>query len=122
MPDIAAGFVFYVIGAVIAAGAIGGVREEMDGIGDIAIILFWPIALGVLAIKKVCVGFYTLGRKLRGKATKPACWPKWITSQVPPSSTVCHYPPKNPDTRFCNLQAGVQCFYALPYCVALPQD
>lgn len=55
-------FILYIIGAVITAGAIGGVRDEMEGIGDMACILFWPIALLVYVVFHVLLFLYNIGK------------------------------------------------------------
>lgn len=55
----------YLVGAIVAAGVVGGVRDEMDGIGDIAKILFWPVALVLWGTVKVCKAIYGIGRYLR---------------------------------------------------------
>lgn len=55
----------YLLGAAVAAGVTGGVRDEMEGIGDLAIILFWPLALVIWGIKKLFKGCYALGRWLK---------------------------------------------------------
>lgn len=38
-------FVLYVLVAIATAGAIGGIRDEMEGIGDLFYVIFWPIAI-----------------------------------------------------------------------------
>lgn len=52
----------YLIGAVATAGVIGGVRDEMDGIADLAAIVFWPVALALLVVWKACKAIYNIGR------------------------------------------------------------
>ncbi len=56
------GLLIYLAGAVLTAGFIGGVRDEMDGIGDMAVILLWPLALVYLPLKWFLKGCYALGR------------------------------------------------------------
>ena len=46
--------IIYIGGIVYTLGAIGGIRDEMDGIGDIFHVLFWPI---VLLINIICLPF-----------------------------------------------------------------
>lgn len=65
-----AGLVFYIVGLGVTAGVIGGVRDEMDGIADIAIILFWPLAAIVVAFAKAWCIFYALGRWVGRKPVK----------------------------------------------------
>lgn len=62
------GLLIYLVGAVLTAGLIGGVRDEMEGIGDMAVILFWPLALVFLPLKWLLKGCYALGRWLGRKS------------------------------------------------------
>lgn len=55
----------YILGACVAAGARGGVRDEMDGIGDIAAILLWPLMLAWKVLSKLAAACYWLGQKFR---------------------------------------------------------
>lgn len=60
----------YVLGAIVTAGITGGVRDEMDGIADLAKIGFWPVAL-VLLLAWVFVRFlYNVGQWVRRQTTK----------------------------------------------------
>lgn len=52
----------YIVCMVIASGIRGGVRDEMDGIADLFVIVFWPIALGWWAIGLVFKFLYRVGR------------------------------------------------------------
>lgn len=52
----------YLFCSVITAGVIGGVRDEMEGIGDMFVIAFWPAALIFLILNKIFNLFYKLGR------------------------------------------------------------
>lgn len=38
-------FLLWVVGACIAYGIVGGIRDEMDGIGDSFCVFCWPLAL-----------------------------------------------------------------------------
>ena len=64
-------FLCYVVGMIVTNGYIGGVRDEMDGILDMAIILFWPVSLVVFVLIRVFKLFDSLGKMLkRMSATK----------------------------------------------------
>lgn len=56
----------YVFGALVAAGFTGGIRDEMDGITDWAIIIFWPVALAGWIVYLLMKIPFALGRLLRG--------------------------------------------------------
>lgn len=62
---IVAAVVLYILGALVTAGVIGGVRDEMDGIGDMAIIVFWPVALAWGLLSRVSQACFALGRWTR---------------------------------------------------------
>lgn len=54
--------VLYFVGAAVAVGVIGGVRDEMDGIADLATIILWPVALALLVFAKAAKALYRIGR------------------------------------------------------------
>lgn len=54
----------YIVGAIVAAGVTGGVRDEMDGIADIATIVFWPVVLMLWGAAKAFKVIYLIGRCL----------------------------------------------------------
>lgn len=56
----------YVVCAGFTVGAIGGVRDEMDGIGDLLKIIFWPIFWCWLIIVKTWKIVYKLGQQFVG--------------------------------------------------------
>lgn len=49
-------FIVYLIGCIIAKGAVGPVRDEMEGVGDMLLIVFWPIWLAI-KILSIVVNF-----------------------------------------------------------------
>jgi hypothetical protein len=58
--------VSYVVGCAITSGVIGGVRDEMDGIGDMFCIVFWPLVLVVMVpvkLLKLCYNPGTIFKK-----------------------------------------------------------
>ena len=59
----------YIIGALIAAGVRGGIRDEMDGIGDRLFILFWPIVLVCWVIYRIAAVFVQLGIMIKRRST-----------------------------------------------------
>lgn len=54
--------VLYFVGAAVAVGVIGGVRDEMDGIADLAAIILWPAALALWIFAKAAKALYRIGR------------------------------------------------------------
>lgn len=52
----------YVAVMIMVGGFIGGIRDEMDGIGDMAIVLFWPIWLSCKIIALVFRILFSVGR------------------------------------------------------------
>ncbi len=62
-----AAIVAYVLGALITAGFISGVRDEMDGIADLATIVCWPAALVIFLLIKASYACYAIGQLARRK-------------------------------------------------------
>lgn len=52
----------YCAGVIITFGAIDGIREEMDGIGDIILILLWPVYWILKGIGAIASLLYKIGR------------------------------------------------------------
>lgn len=64
-------FIGYLIGAAYTNGYIGGIREDMDGVGDVGLVAFWPLYAIFAAVAAPCrlvsrFGGY-MRTKLRGK-------------------------------------------------------
>jgi hypothetical protein len=58
----------YVIGAIITAGTLpNGIRDEMDGIGDLFVVFFWPIVWPIKIVLKGCSLLYKFGTLFRAK-------------------------------------------------------
>ncbi len=60
-------FAVYVIGAIITAGAIGGIRDEMEGIADMIMVFVWPIAVPVMILIKIAELLYEFGKLFNKK-------------------------------------------------------
>lgn len=56
-----AGLFVYISGLFVTYGYIGGIRDEMDGIGDIVTIVAWPIFLVALSVFKLVLFFVNIG-------------------------------------------------------------
>lgn len=59
----------YIIGALIAAGITGGIRDEMDGLLDMFVIFFWPLALCGWVIYRVVAVFIQIGVMIKRLTT-----------------------------------------------------
>lgn len=59
--------IIYVIAMVIAAGVRGGVRSEMEGIGDLFLIIFWPLWIAYFFISIFFHLLYEIGRSLKNR-------------------------------------------------------
>jgi hypothetical protein len=57
--------IVYIIGAILTAGFIGGIRDEMEGIADIFIIGLWPISAVIWLLIEICKVIYAVGNWLK---------------------------------------------------------
>lgn len=58
----------YIVGALITAGSLpNGIRDEMDGIGDLIKVLGWPVVMPIVLVYKLGKALYTLGTFFRPK-------------------------------------------------------
>ncbi len=57
--------IIYIVGFAVACGYTGGVRDEMDGLVDMAIIVFWPLYLATVILRILGLIPYKFGRLLR---------------------------------------------------------
>ena len=57
--------ILYLFGCCITFGVIGGIRDEMDGVGDIFCIFLWPAVLCCWLIYKTFSALVFLGVIIR---------------------------------------------------------
>lgn len=61
-------FGIYVVGCIFTAGTLpNGIRDEMDGIGDLAQVFLWPIVLPFKIVFKLGSLVYKLGAMFKSK-------------------------------------------------------
>ena len=60
-------FAIWAVGAIITTGYIGGVRPEMDGIGDTLAIMLWPIYFMGIICSKIIDVLYGFGQRLKNQ-------------------------------------------------------
>lgn len=58
--------ILYVVGLFVAYGYTGGIRDEMDGIGDMAFIIFWPVVFIFKFAAKIINPIIGIGELIRG--------------------------------------------------------
>jgi hypothetical protein len=56
--------VLYIAVMIITAGMIGGVRDGMEGVLDLATIIFWPVALAFWTLYWIIKSLYRFGQWL----------------------------------------------------------
>lgn len=56
--------VVYIIGFIVALGVRGGIRDEMEGIGDMVFVVFWPLTLMFWFMCMLVGGLYEVGREI----------------------------------------------------------
>lgn len=58
----------YVVGALITAGSLpNGIRDEMEGIGDLFQVIFWPIVMPIKIAVMVGKFLFNIGSMFRSK-------------------------------------------------------
>jgi len=61
------GGVVYLVCSSIAYGYVGEIRDEMDGLIDVFIIVCWPVVLAYHCVRYFVLFFATLGEAIRQK-------------------------------------------------------
>lgn len=55
----------YLVGCVATLGFIGGIRDEMEGIGDMFRVFFWPVIAPCWLAYKLLKAIYNAGANLK---------------------------------------------------------
>lgn len=56
--------VIYFVGAVTTSGVIGGIRQEMEGVGDLVVVYFWPVSCVLWLAVQIYRLIYRAGERL----------------------------------------------------------